>query len=212
MDAPLSSVLSSTIGDFVGKTLTEDAARQLCTRLLVGCYPGPVDTRAVAPKTVGSFVLRPGDVSMELHALRQLHEQHWRETEGHRHNLEFNPDYARAIDLAMQGRYLLLVAQRADTDELVGNYGLYLARSMHTQTLMATEDTLFVRADCRRGRLGVEMIRYAEYVLRALGVRELNVTVKRVNNVGPMIERMGYLPVGTTYTKILNEEPTNVRA
>lgn len=207
MDLPLIPILFPTLRKYLDTTLTPEIASKIAGEILALCYPGPVDTSAIEPKQVGSFVIECARLADTVEQLRGIHEQHWRETEEYRHSIEFNPDYQRGIDLEIQGRYLLIVARRRETGEIVGNYGLYLSRSMHTQTMMATEDTLFLIKECRRGRLGIELIRYAENALRQLGVEELNVSVKLVNSVGPMIERMGYEPVATQYTKILKEKP-----
>lgn len=204
MDAPIVPTLCEAVGDYLGKTLTPEVASQLCASVASRCYPGPVDTRMVFPKRVGSYVLRCARLIEEVEQLKELHLQHWRETETHRHTVPFAPDYARAIDLEAQGRYLLVVAEHTRTQQIVGNYSIYLARSMHTQLLMATEDTLFVAKEHRRGALGIRMIQYVEQALITLGASELNVSVKRVNDVGPMIERMGYAPVATQYNKQLS--------
>lgn len=206
MDAPLTTILCHTLDQYVGQTLTADVAARVGASILRQVYSGPVDISSVTPYRVGGYVLAPVRGREVLDDLKHLHRRHWDETEVHRHNLQMNPDYARGLELEQQGRYLLLAAIHMDSGEMVGNYGLYLTRSMHTQKLMATEDTLYILPEHRKGRLGVAMIRYAESVLRQLGVEELNVSVKLVNNVGPMIERMGYTPVATQYTKILTED------
>lgn len=206
MDLPITPVLCEVIGDHMGQTLTPDVASRILARVLARCYPGPVDTSAIAPQVVGSYTLRCSRVDDALDRLRPLHYEHWLETETHRNAVtSFDPDYNRGRDLEAQGRYLLIVVEETATGNLVGNYGLYLSRSMHTQGLIATEDTLFLRRSNRGGRLGIALIRYAEQVLTQLGVEELGVSVKLVNSTGPMIERMGYQPVGTQYTKLLKE-------
>jgi GNAT superfamily N-acetyltransferase len=215
MDAPLTAILANVLQSHVGEQLTEDLAARIGASVLRHVYPGPVDISGISPVRVGSYVLGPMRAREVLPELQALHAQHWTETEGYRHELPFNPDYRRGLELEAQGRYLLLCALHEETKELVGNYGLYLGRSMHTQTLMATEDTLYIAPAHRKGRLGVAMIRYAEGALTQLGVRELNVDVKLTNDVGEMIQRLGYKPVGRKFTKVLgvdNTEEGHVRA
>lgn len=211
MDAPITPILCRTLERYLGKTLTPEVAAQLLAETVVQCYPGPVDTSHILPKRVGSYLIRCAPIKEALAKLRPIHEEHWQETEGYRHGLAFNPDYDRVIDLDQQGRCLMLVVEHVPTGELVGNYGFYLAKSVHTQTLMATEDTLFIAKAHRRGRLGIELMRYAEYALPLVGARDLNVSVKLTNNVGPMIERMGFTPTGKQYAKML-KEPADVLA
>lgn len=206
MNAPTVPVFYEVVGDYLGKTLTPEVAAELCAKVTARCYPGPVDTTLIFPKRVGSYLLRTARVTEVIDDLREIHWQHWQETEGYRHGIEFNPDYERGLDFEAQGRYVLVVAEHIPTGKIVGNYGLYLNRSMHTQTIKASEDTLFVSREHRRGRLGIEIMRYAERAVAQLGAQELDVSVKLVNKVGPMLERMGYAPVGTQYVKILKED------
>lgn len=204
MDIQLHHILCQELAPLLGVTLTPEVLAQVVGSTMGRCYPGPIDTRAIAPQRVGSYTLYCARIVDLLDELRHLHAEHWQETETHRPDVAMDPDYERVMDLEQQGRYFLIVA-RHDDGTLVGNYGSYLARSTHTKLMTATEDTLFISAAHRRGRLGVAMIRYCENTLRALGVAELNVSVKLVNHVGPMLERMGYTPTGTQYTKLLTE-------
>lgn len=204
MDLPITPILCEEFAPFVGATLTPEVLARVVALVTMRCYPGPVDFTDIEPSKIGSYTLSCARLTEVLPELRGLHREHWMETEGHRHAIEMNPDYARGLDLEAQGRYFLIVARHA-SGAVVGNYGLYLSRSMHTSQMIATEDTLFIARAHRKGRLGVGMIRYAEDALRQLGVTELGVSVKLVNNTGPMIERMGYAPTGTQYTKILQE-------
>lgn len=205
MDLPITPILCQEISPFVGLTLTPELAAKLVAQVATRCYPGPVDISAIEPQTVGSYTIGCARAAHALPRLYPIHREHWMETEGHRHSVEFDPDYARAADLEAQGRYLLIVVVDNTTGAYIGNYSLYLARSMHTKKLIATEDTLFISKPHRKGRLGISLIRFAERALAQLGVEELNVSVKQVNHVGSMIQRMGYAPVGTQYTKILKE-------
>lgn len=204
MDAPLTPILLNALSQHLGQELTREVAAKIAGQVFAQCFPGPLDFSAIAPQQVGSYEILCASPRLAFPVLRPIHEAHWNETESHRSGeLAFNPDYQRVIDLDAQGRVLLIVARVVKTGEPVGNYLLYVSRSAHTQTLMAHEDTLFVTRAHRKGRLGIALIRYAESALRQLGVKELNVSVKKVNHVGQMIERMGYLPVGTEYTKLL---------
>lgn len=205
MDAPIQHTLCRSLEGHIGEVLTPEVAAEIVARTVVMCYPGPVDTSAIQPRVVGSYTLRCASMAEALPKLHGVHAAHWQETEEYRHGLPFKPDYDRALDLEQQGRCLMVVVEHNETQQLVGNYGFYLSRSMHTQTLMATEDVLFIEKQHRRGRLAVELIRYAEDALRALGVTDLNVSVKLVNQVGPMLLRMGYRETGKQYVKILKD-------
>jgi GNAT superfamily N-acetyltransferase len=209
MNVPLTSILCHTLDRYVGETLTPEVAASLVTSVLRQVYPGAVDISGIEPLRAGGYVIAPVRAREVLEDLKELHKRHWEETEGYRHGLTLNPDYARGLEVEEQGRLLLLGVIHMDTQQLVGNYGFYLSRSMHTQKLMATEDTLYILPEHRRGRLAVQLIRYAESALRHLGVEEVNVTVKKVNQVAQMMERLGYKPVATQLSKVLSDEKEN---
>lgn len=205
MDLPITQLLCEEFAPFMGVEMTPQVLSRIVASVCTRAYPGPVNTLHIAPKVVGSYTLHCARIADLLPELKALHAEHWNETETHRHGqVEMNPDYDRVLDLEAQGRYFLVVVRHAD-GQLVANYGSFLARSTHTQDLISTEDTLFLSRAHRKGRLGIALIRYAEDALRAVNVAELHVSVKSVNNVGPMLERLGYAPTGTQYTKILKE-------
>ena len=80
--------------------------------------------------------------------IKLLHQAHWNETEAHRHRLVLNPDYDVFIRYERAGRYVLFTL-RSD-GQLQGNCALYLDKSTHTQTLIATEDTLYLLPEARK--------------------------------------------------------------
>lgn len=204
MDAPLIPTLCHLLGQHIGKQLTPELAALLTSQAYLACYPGPVDISAVVPREVGRYHIACERMADVVDEIKPLHAEHWAETETHRHGERLNPDYARFMDYERMGRFLLVTVREKDSGHMVGNYAAYLNYSTHTQKLSATEDTLFLSRAHRRGRLGVELIRFSEYAMATVGVHELRVTVKLVNTVGPMLERMGYQPVETGYLKLLN--------
>lgn len=205
MSQTVLATLYEVVGRRLGQTLSPEVASDIVGDIAAHFYPGPIEFPGVAPRMLGSYVLESQRLSAVLPQIKRLHQEHWQETEGHRHSIPFDMDYDRLLDTELQGRYFLFTATHHRTGELVGNMAGYTSRSVHTKTLMATEDTLFLSKEHRRGRLGIALMQYAEHALHAIGVRELQVSVKLVNSVGPMIERMGFKPVGTQYTKVLQE-------
>lgn len=142
------------------------------------------------------------DIQFEM---RPLHREHWDETEAHRHGLPFNPDYSTFIHYEQAGRYILFTIRDGITGKLVGNCAMYLDRSTHTQTLIATEDTLYILPSYRRGTIAKAFIAYCEAGLKSLGVKEITVTVKTVNRAGLFFQRLGYRHVENGLTKVLEQ-------
>lgn len=133
--------------------------------------------------------------------IKLLHQAHWNETEAHRHRLVLNPDYDVFIRYERAGRYVLFTL-RSD-GQLQGNCALYLDKSTHTQTLIATEDTLYLLPEARKRGIARQFIEYCENALKLLGVKEINVSVKTVNKAGRFFSMLGYRHVENGLSKIL---------
>lgn len=135
--------------------------------------------------------------------IKPLHWAHWQETEKYRHGQPFNPNYAAFIAYERAGHYVLFTVRDADK-RLVGNCAVYVFRSNHTQELEATEDTMFLLKEVRKGRqLGVAFFQYCERMLLALGVVEIKFSVKTTNAVWRLWRRLGYEVVAYELSKQL---------
>lgn len=201
MNAELVSLLRANLD----KPLSPELAADICIaasamkRLLEADAPA-----RVRPANHENFVFaleRIEDIGDEI---RPLHRAHWEETEAHRHGLPFRPDYAAFAQYERAGRYVLLTARRGG--RLLGNCAMYLDRSAHTQTLIATEDTLYLLPEARTRGVARRFIAYVEHAMRSLGVAEINVTVKTVNKAGRFFQMLGYRHVENGLTKILEAE------
>jgi hypothetical protein len=188
------------LGSRMGQVLTPE----LCAQIEVEAFTAPdnsIDLSQFAPCQCGSVtfhVERFADLVPELHP---LHEQHWKETEKHRHGLALDLDYAAMEADDRAGRMLQFTA-RAD-GKLVGNSRIYIGRSRHTNTLFASEDTLYLLPSHRGGRTAIRFIQYGERCLESLGVREIRCTAKLVNGAARLFEAAGYKPVATELVKFI---------
>lgn len=153
--------------------------------------------------------------------LVKIHFEHWKETEGYRHNQPFAPSLERYLEYERIDWYALFTAR--DNGVLVGNLGVYFTPSMHTQELIATEDTLFLLPWYRRGRNAVRFLQFAEAECVRRGVVEIAITAKD-DKVGRLLQHLDYRQVAVQYSKPLgradsaessttvNTENTDVRA
>ena len=130
-----------------------------------------------------------------------LASQHWRETEGYRHNQPFAPSYARYKQYADIGCFLQFTAR--DEGRMVGYSGIYIVPSMHTQCVIATEDTWFLLPDYRKGRNAIEFYKFVEAECRSRGAVEIGMTAKLTNSAGRILEYLGYSMTSNQYTKHL---------
>lgn len=127
--------------------------------------------------------------------------EHWNETEGHRHDQSFNPDKERYLHFENMGIYYQFTVR--DEGKLVGNCGMYVMKSMHTQELVATEDTWYLLPDYRKAGSGVRLYRYVEKFLENLGVVEITMSARIGNKSGQIMEKLGYNKTAYQYSKHL---------
>jgi L-amino acid N-acyltransferase YncA len=132
---------------------------------------------------------RVSDCWDELYPLARHHQA---STASYRRHEPFNPDKTRYIEYNEMGFFHLVTAR--DGARLVGYFGLYVTKSMHSQLLMATEDTFYVHPDYRQGRLALRIIRYVERYLTTLGVHEIlfSCEIDNTSGIQGLLRLLGY--------------------
>ncbi|SOD41713.1 GNAT family N-acetyltransferase [Nitrosovibrio sp. Nv4] len=189
----------------MGLPLSPELAADVC--IAAGRIEPLVQTSAIEqirPEHYEDFMFSHERIEDIADEIKPLHRAHWDETESHRHELPFHPDYDTFIRYERAGRYVLLTLR--SEGNLLGNCAMYLDKSAHTQTIIATEDTLYLLPQARKGRVAASFVAYVEYALRQLGAREINITVKTVNKAGRFFRMLGYHHVENGLTKILEIE------
>ncbi len=194
-------LLRLALSHFIGQELTPEVASRI-EFVATGGEDLSRDPSLFEPLICWDYriqVERLRDVLDEMH---KLHEVHWRETEKHRHGLELSPDYRGMLAMERSGR-LVQFTVRTCAGELVGQCRMYLGASMHTGTLFAEEDTLFIMPAHRGGFLAIHLLRYVEQVLvRQVGVREIRADSKLINNADVLMRRLKYQEVATKFVKV----------
>ena len=132
----------------------------------------------------------------------ELGSAHWHETmEYYRDKQPFNPSFERYDSYAKAG-WLVAFTVR-DQGKMVG-YGLmYVVPSMHTQSLIAVEDTMFILPEYRQGRNGLRLYEYVEQEMARRGVVEVIVTAKPGSAACRILEHLGCELINHQYSKHL---------
>jgi len=149
-----------------------------------------------------------------------LAKAHWMETEEYRHGQPFMPLYERYKGYEKAGWLLMFIAR--DEGKMVGYSIMYLVPSMHTQQMIATEDTWYLAPEARKGRNAIRFYRYVEAECVARGAVEMIMTAKLANGAGKILEYLDFAVVSKQYSKKLVRadspihqpvvgEPSNVR-
>lgn len=198
----MNTALITTLQANIGMPLSPELAARI---VMVANQMQPLvpleSIEEISPQDYREFTFSVERMEAIQEEIKPLHLAHWRETETHSHGLPFDPDYGTFIQYERAGRYVLFTLR--DGLDLLGNCAMYINQSTHTQTLLATEDTLFLLPEARKGRTAFKFVEYIERSLHQLGVREIAISVKLVNKAGRFFQVAGYKHVENGYSKIL---------
>jgi GNAT superfamily N-acetyltransferase len=112
------------------------------------------------------------------------------------------PDYDAYRRLANAGM-LRCITVRAD-EEVIG-YAIFIVQPhLHYMTCKtAFEDIYYIRPDFRKGRVGIKLFKYAEEVLKRIGVNRVIMHTKIHMDNSKLFEYLGYKWTDKLFTKIL---------
>lgn len=136
---------------------------------------------------------------------------HWAGTKSYRRHYPFQPSYERYKACNENGFFQLFTA-RTKEGRMVGYFGVYLSQSMHSQHLMATEDTFFLHPDFRGGRTALRFLQAIEQQCQQWGVVEIMFSCEQDNETGiqRLLNLLDYKPVIMQYSKQL--QPSSIGA
>ena len=107
--------------------------------------------------------------------------------------------YKRLVDAGM----LRCITVRCE-GELIGYVIFIIQPHLHYRSCMtAIEDIYFLKKDYRIGRVGIRLFKYAEEVLRGIGVKRIIMHTKVHLDNSSLFEYLGYKLTDKLYTKIL---------
>lgn len=113
---------------------------------------------------------------------------HWAETEMAAAGEPFAPSYER---YAQYGDAYSVFTVR-DEGRLVGYCGMYLVASMHSQKLLATEDSWYLLPEYRKGRNAIRFYHYVEAEMQRRGAEKVTMTAAPYNGACRIMEYLGY--------------------
>lgn len=125
---------------------------------------------------------------------------HWEEIALNKDTVPLDPDWDTYYK-ADAGGVLHLVTAR-DGEKLVG-YSVYIVTTnLHYRSLtVADTDIFYLSPSYRKGMCGVRLIKFSEESLKGRGVNKIITKAKLHNQVGSLLEKIGYTPIETVYAK-----------
>ena len=147
-----------------------------------------------------TFAIEPVETSWD--EMLELARSHWHETMQWQHGKQaLNPKKGRYLQYGQMGCFFQFTAR--DNGKMVGYAGMYILPSMHTQQLIATEDTIFLLPEYRHGRNALRFFQYVEQECAKRGAREISATTKPGTGAGRILEHLGFTLVNYQYSKHL---------
>ena len=141
------------------------------------------------------------DIVMEL---SEIFDANWEETGHYQDKLNLNPDYDKYAILDENG--LLHVVTTRDGEKLVGYFISLVTTHLHYKdTLHAMNDMLYLIKDYRKGRIAINMFKYAEKDLQERGVKVLTLSMKTMQPFDSLCESLGYSNIERVYGKYIGE-------
>jgi hypothetical protein len=122
--------------------------------------------------------------------------EHWAEiaTDRDKRPVDLDLEFYRAFDLANR---LHVCIVRSD-GEMIGYHVAVIRRHTHRNILVAYADGYFVKKEFRKSMVGYRLIRFFTDTVPA-EVDWLLMPSKEQNDIGRMLEHMGYKPVERIY-------------
>lgn len=132
-----------------------------------------------------------------------LLEQHYREISTHaQRGYELEPQVAVYRARQADGSLVMVIGREAGA--IVAYMVMFVAPALHYANCMtALPDIFYVSPDARGARVGLEMFRWAEKILKRRGVKRWAVGCKAQHDAGALFTRLGFEPVERTFEKWL---------
>lgn len=134
--------------------------------------------------------------------IKPLLEKHWHEIAVNKENIKLNPDW-HTYHLLEDANVLKIFTARNE-GVLVGYFVVLVKHNIHYKDhLFATNDVLFLSEDFRKGRTGVDLLKFAENCLKEDGVSVLTINTKCHKPFDRLLDWLGYTQIERVYSKYL---------
>jgi GNAT superfamily N-acetyltransferase len=131
-----------------------------------------------------------------------LFHRHWEELALDKDEVPLAPNWGRYAELEAAGALSAVTARQ--NGKLVGYSFMFLFPGLHYKTCFEARMDIFWLAPEVRGRMGgVRLFRAVEKELRRRGVQRVYVGSKLHQDVGRLFLALGYHPIETWYSKML---------
>jgi len=127
---------------------------------------------------------------------------HWDEIALDKEKIKLNPDID-TFQFLEDCDHLHIITLR-DDGKLVGYHASIVRSHLHYKdSLTAYVDMYFVHPDYRKGRVGIDLFKYAEKSLSARGCERVYTGTKLHKDMGVLLSRLGHKETERLYVKYI---------
>lgn len=137
-----------------------------------------------------------------LPEMEELIELHYQEIALNKDVIKLKPIWSEYKKLEDNKQFYLITARMEK--QLVGYSAFFLKPHIHYEdTIVASNDVLFLKKEYREGRIGLKLIKFSEQKMKELGAHKITWHIKVTNDFRPMFHRMNYIDEDIIIGKIL---------
>lgn len=136
--------------------------------------------------------------------IKPLLEEHWEEIALNKDKIKLNPDWDLYQEIYEKGNLAIYTAREGES--LVGYFVVMVTPNIHYKDhLFATNDIVFIRKDHRKGRTGINLIKFAEEDLKKFNVSVMVINVKTHKPFDKVLEWLGFKKIEHTFSKYIGD-------
>lgn len=133
---------------------------------------------------------------------KSLIEEHWKEIALNKDVIKLNPDWEAYKALEASGSLSIFTAR--DNGILVGYFVVITRDHIHYKDhRFASNDILYLSPEYRRGRIGLNLIKFAEECIKQDGISVLVINTKCHKPFDSLLEYLGFTHIENIYSKLL---------
>lgn len=127
---------------------------------------------------------------------------HWDEIAMDKDAIKLSVDYAQYDQIDASGSLHVVVAR--SEGRIVGYHLSIIRPHLHySQSLSAFTDIYFIVPEFRKGRTGINLMKFTEKSLKARGVQKMFTGTKLHLDMGRLFEHLGWTETERLYTKVI---------
>ena len=137
-----------------------------------------------------------------IHEVDDLLALHYEELTLNKDKIKLKPMWPRYAALEAADAFVVFTAR--EEGKLIGYSAFFVNRHLHYEdTVLASNDVLFLHPDHRLGMTGIRLIKFSEKELSTVGAHKVTWHAKHNTHLIPILTRLGYKNEEVVMGKIL---------